>query len=189
MKIINIMGSPRKNGTSSKIAKSFTDVAESRGASVLHYYLNGMVYSGCQGCESCHTRAEKCVLKDSLAQVFTELHQCDIAVFSSPVYFGDTSGQFKLFYDRMWSLVKPNFKEDLDNASRLAPGKTALFILSQVDVTEMHQDILERYSTYFELYGFNLKIIRATGINMEPTTDVSQYQLEAEQLARELVIE
>lgn len=188
LEILNILGSPRKNGTSARIAKAFAETAERRGATVKNFYLNGLQYRGCQGCEGCHTRSNMCILRDDITPILEGLYEADIAVFSSPIYFGDTCGQFKSFYDRMWSLITPDYAERPNDASRLPAGKTALLILSQVDSAPSHVDVLERYSLYLELYGFSVKSIMATGLDMMPNTDISPFALEAEKLARELVL-
>lgn len=189
LEIVNILGSPRKNGTTARIARAFTETAERRGAAVKNYYLNGMQYRGCQGCEGCHTRSDKCILRDDATQILEDLFTADITVFSSPIYFGDTSGQFKSFYDRMWSLIRREYISDPADASRLPKGKTALLILSQVDARIAHEDVLKRYSMYLQLYGFSVKTIMAADLDMKPNTDISTYALEAEQLARELVLQ
>lgn len=184
MKVINILGSPRRKGTSARIAQSFAEAAESHGAEVESYYLNGMQFKGCQGCEKCHTGRESCALKDDLTPVLEGLHEADVAVFSSPVYYGDTSGQFKMFLDRTWSLVKPEWLEDLSNASRLPKGKTALFILSQGAESQRHEDVVKRYSEFLTLYGYDLKVIWATGlVTGAVDADVSKEQAEASELA------
>lgn len=189
MKIINILGSARKNGTSARIAQAFAGTAAALGATVTDYYLNSMQYRGCQGCEGCHTRSDRCVLRDDVTAVLDDLYSADIAVFSAPVYFGDTCGQFKLFYDRMWSLIKTDATTDDDSSSRLPPGKTAVLILSHVDAAGAHSDVLERYSMYLELYGFDVRIITASGIRIQSNTDVSLSMNDAAGLARELLLQ
>ena len=187
MKVVNIIGSPRKNGTSSRIAQSFTDEAEKLGAEIENYYLNGMKYRGCQGCEQCHSKSDKCILKDDLKDVLEAMHSSDVAIFSSPVYYGDVSGQFKMFFDRTWSLVNVNYQNEIPFSTRLKKGKTAIFLLSQGDYKEKHKDIVERYSHYFELYGYELKVIRATGLmSGDPAADVSESQTEMIDLAKSL---
>lgn len=187
MKIVNILGSPRKNGTSARIARTFTETAIALGATVTEYYLNGMQYRGCQGCEGCHTRADRCVLRDDVTAVLDDLYTADIAVFSAPVYFGDTCGQFKSFYDRMWSLIDMDTTANEDSSCRLPPGKTAVLILSHVDAGGAHRDVLERYSMYLELYGFDVRIITAAGLRIQPNTDVGARLNDAAVLARELL--
>ena len=189
MKIISILGSARKNGTSARIAQAFTETAAQMGATVTDYHLNAMQYRGCQGCEGCHTRSDRCVLRDDVTAVLDDLYSADIVVFSAPVYFGDTCGQFKMFYDRMWSLITTDVAADDDNRSRLPPGKTAVLILSHIDTAGAHSDVLDRYSMYLELYGFDVRIITAAGIRIQPNTDVSAFLNDAVGLARELLQE
>ncbi|WP_028583601.1 flavodoxin family protein [Desulfogranum mediterraneum] len=186
--ILNILGSPRKNGTTARIANSFVETATRRGAQVTSYYLNGLHYRGCQGCEGCHTRSERCILRDDATQILEGIYLADIVVFSAPIYFGDTCGQFKSFYDRMWSLIRPDYLDHPDEASRLPPGKTALLILSQADDHPAHLDAQERYRLYLGTYGFSVKTIMAAGLSMRPNTDISSYAAQAEQLARELIL-
>ncbi len=189
MKIINILGSARKNGTSARLARAFTETTVTRGATVTDYYLNGMHYRGCQGCEGCHTRSDRCVLRDDATIVLDDLYTADIVVFSSPIYFGDTSGQFKSFYDRMWSLINTDIVDEDDNRSRLPQGKTAVLILTQVDAAGAHRDVLERYSMYLELFGFDVRHLTAAGIGMEPNANIESHLMEAAELAREVLLE
>ena len=188
MKVVNILGSPRINGTSARIAKTFIDEAERLGAESESYYLNGMKFKGCQGCEQCHSKSDECILQDDLKNVLEALHSSEIAIFSSPVYYGDVSGQFKMFFDRTWSLVDVNYDNEMPFSTRLPEDKTAIFLLSQGDYAEKHTDIIERYKPYFELYGYDLKVIRATGLTSgDPAADVSDWQAKMTDLAQSLV--
>jgi NAD(P)H-dependent FMN reductase len=185
LKIVNVLGSPRKNGTSARIARAFTETAATWGATIIDYQLNTMQYRGCQGCEGCHSRADRCVLRDDVTPLLDDLHTADIVVFSSPIYFGETCGQFKSFYDRMWSLIRTDGGEG--DSSRLPPGKTAVLILSHVDSAGAHDDVLERYSMYLELYGFDVRILAASGIRIQPNADIDSWLQDASGLARELL--
>lgn len=186
MKILNIIGSPRKNGTSSRIANAFTETAAAYGASVSDYPLNTMQYRGCQGCEGCHTRSERCVLLDDVTQLLEEMYSADVVVFSSPIYFGDTCGQFKLFYDRMYSLINTDQANDADNSSRLPPGKVAVLILAHVERAGVYNDVQERYTDYLEIYGFEVHSIIAGGLPLQSNSDIDEHLEVASKLAREL---
>jgi multimeric flavodoxin WrbA len=185
LQIVNILGSARKNGTSARIVRSFTETAVTHGALVTDFSLNTMQYRGCQGCEGCHTRAEHCVLLDDLTRVLELLREADIVVLSAPVYFGDTCGQFKAFYDRLWSLI--SLEEDGRHVSRLAPGKIVVLILSQVEPVGGHQEVVDRYTMYLELFGFEVYSIAAPDLRLAANADVSPFLLEAAALARELM--
>jgi multimeric flavodoxin WrbA len=186
VKIVNILGSPRKNGTSARIARAFTETAATYGATVVDYPLNTMQYRGCQGCEGCHTRSERCVLRDDVTVALDDLYSADIVVFSTPVYFGDTCGQFKSFFDRMWSLIRTDARDD-EEATRLPPGKLAVLILTHVDSAGAHNDVVERYGSNLELYGFEVTSLVATGLRLQPDIDIGAHLRNANTLARELV--
>lgn len=187
MKILNILGSPRKNGTSARIAHAFTETAAAYGATVTDYFLNTMQYRGCQSCEGCHTRADHCVLLDDATPAFNDMYAADVVIFSSPVFFGDTCGQFKSFYDRMWSLINPDEANDADNSSRLPPGKNAVLILTHVENPGVYNDVVERYTAQLELYGFQVHPIVAGGLRMASGADVDDSLIAAQNLAREIL--
>ena len=187
VKIVNILGSPRKNGTSGRIAHAFTETAAAYGAIVTDYQLNLMHFRGCQGCEGCHTRSNRCVLLDDATPLLGEMYAADIIVFSSPIYFGDTCGQFKSFYDRMWSLINTDQANDAENSSRLPPGKIAVLILTHVESTGVYNDVVERYTAYLELYGFEVRTITAGGLRLPSNSDIDEHLGIANGLARELI--
>ena len=186
MNIITILGSPRKNGTSARIARTFAETAATYGASVNEFALNTMQYRGCQGCEGCHTRSDRCVLRDDATMALDQLYDADIVVFSAPIYFRDTCGQFKLFYDRLWSLLRTDISEDED-CTRLPSGKIAVLVLTHVDSAGAHNDVVERYTRTLELYGFEVRPLVAAGLRLQSNTDIDAYLYEAASLARDLV--
>ncbi|MDR2551091.1 MAG: flavodoxin family protein [Desulfobulbus sp.] len=186
MNIVNILGSPRKNGTSARIARAFAETAATYGATVTDYTLNTMQYRGCQGCEGCHTRADRCVLLDEATPVLDHLYRADIVVFSAPVYFGDTCGQFKSFFDRMWSLIRTDAPED-EEGTRLPPNKVAVLVLTHVQTAGAHDDVVGRYVRNLELYGFEVRPLVAGGLRLLPNADIDDHLRTAASLARELV--
>ena len=154
MKTLHIAGSPRKNGSSNTLSKAFLDRLEEKNGEIESFVLNQMAYQGCQGCYACKTGHERCVLKDDLTSVLDGLFTADLVVLSTPVYFGDVSGQLKCFIDRLFSLAKPDYMTN-SNPSRLPGGKQMVFIQSQEAEKELHRDIYEKYSTFFVLAGFS----------------------------------
>jgi len=161
MKVLTIMGSPRKSAASTVIAEQFNRTAEANGAEVTTYHLNDMDYKACQGCYACKTGHETCALSDDLTQVFEDLHEADAVVFATPIYFGDVTGQFKSFFDRIYSTVKPDYLTTGIPSSRLPAGKKSLFIFTQGADEETHTEIHERYNNYLAISGFtDIRTIR-----------------------------
>jgi multimeric flavodoxin WrbA len=165
MRILSLLGSPRPNGNSSTIANHFCVAAKRLGADVQTFALNGLTYRGCQGCMTCKTKLDKCVLKDELTEVLEAVRDTDILVLSSPVYFWDISSQLKGFIDRSFSYLVPDFITN-PIKSRLEPGKKLVFILAQGNPDEgLFTNIFPKFEYFFNMFGFsNCYLIRACGV-------------------------
>ena len=124
MKVIGIVGSPRKNGNTNILVQQVLEGAEEAGAETRNFFLNEMNYKGCQGCGYCKSH-DKCKLEDDLTELFDELASADGVVFGSPIYFGQFTGQMRLFLDRCYSLIGADF------SPRLPAGKKAEIIGTQ----------------------------------------------------------
>jgi multimeric flavodoxin WrbA len=188
MKVLYVLGSPRKQGNSATIAQRFLKVAEDRGAIIDRYILNEMNFRPCQACYACKTELEYCALEDDLTPVLKAFGECDLAVVATPVYFGDISAQTKAFIDRIFSFVKPNF-QDRPDPVRLAPGKKMLWIITQESSEEYHGDIFQRYEALFSQYaGFKTWLIRGTDVEKPgEVKDRHEIMAQAEEMAKRLI--
>jgi len=160
MKIVVVLGSPRPEGNCAILAQKVCDAAEARGAEVRKFLVNKMNFKACQGCESCKTTSDQCILEDELTEVLGAIKMADILVLASPVNWGDISERLKCFFDRTYSFLNPDF------SSRLPSDKKAVLILLQADPEEGEvDDIFPRYEHWLRLYGFSpIYRLRATGV-------------------------
>ena len=165
MKIICLLGSPRPKGNSASIAKHFCETAEKLGSQVKTFALNKLNFRGCQGCMTCKTKLDKCVLKDDLAEVLDAIREADVLVLATPTYFADVSSQLKTFMDRTFSYLASDYLTN-PNPSRLQPGKQLVFIQTQgMDDENVFADVFPRYEGFFKWYGFgDTHLIRTCGI-------------------------
>jgi multimeric flavodoxin WrbA len=124
MKVIGIVGSPRKNGNTNTLVQQILDGAAEAGAETRTFLLNEMTYRGCQGCGYCKSN-DKCKFKDDLTELFDEMAKADGIVFGSPIYFAQFTGQMRLFLDRCYSLINADF------SPRLPAGKKAVIVGAQ----------------------------------------------------------
>ncbi|WP_147822190.1 flavodoxin family protein [Salidesulfovibrio onnuriiensis] len=186
MNVVTILGSPRKKGNSSSIARAFTETAQELGAQTRTYHLNSLDFRGCQGCYACKTKQETCILKDDLTEVLQAIHEADVVVMASPVYYWDVSGQFKSFVDRTYSFLRPDFFNRPDPC-RLPAGKKGLLVLTQGAEAKEHQDVPQKYEHFMEFYGMTVrKTIRASAIYESASAqERDSHVREAEALARE----
>lgn len=165
MRIVSLLGSPRPKGNSTVITKHFSKAAEELGAEVVSYPLNKLTYQGCQGCFACKTKLDRCIVEDDLSEVLDAVKDCDALVMSSPVYFGEVTGQLKCFIDRTFSFLTPDYATSEDK-TRLKPGKSMVFVITQGHPDEeLFADIFPRYDYFFNWLGFDKShLIRACGM-------------------------
>ncbi|NSW87190.1 MAG: flavodoxin family protein [Syntrophobacteraceae bacterium] len=188
MKIVSLLGSPRKRSNSSIIAGHFCTTAQKLGAESRIFTLNDLHFRGCQGCMACKTRLDRCAVEDDLTEVLEAVRETDILVLASPVYYWDVSSQMKAFVDRTFSFLVPDF---LTNPikSRLEPGKKLVLILAQNNPDkDSFTNIFPKFDYFFRAYGFtDTRLIRALGVSAPGEVESHLDVLElAEQTAKEM---
>ncbi len=167
MKIVSLLGSPRKKGNSTTLATIITDTFAEHGSETIIHSLNSLSFKGCQACYGCKSRSEVCILKDDLTPVLNDIHDADVVIMATPVYWGEVSAQMKGFIDRTYSFLTPGFMTD-DIKHRLPAGKKLVFIQTQgAETEEMYGDIFPRYNNFFQQIDLFEKtyLIRGCGIN------------------------
>lgn len=152
MKVVALLGSPRRKGNSSGLAEMLTSILEESGAEISTHFLNSLNYRGCQACNGCKERTDFCVLHDDLLPVLKDVQQSDVTIWASPVYWGDVTAQLKGFIDRTYSYLTPEFIEG-PVRHRLGSGKKLVFILSQGGDTALYDDIFPRYNNFYAELG------------------------------------
>ena len=116
MKVLTLLGSPRKGGNSDTLARLIGKSIEEGGGTVEYVYLNGLNLRPCQGCGGCE-KSGVCILKDDMGAIYDAVDQADRILLVSPVYFYGLSAQCKIFGDRMqapWArkyLLKERFRQ------------------------------------------------------------------------------
>ena len=104
-KIVILNGSPRRNGNTSALVKSFTQGAQQAGNTVTEFFLDKMEIHGCKGCFGGHSSREcPCVQKDGMAQIYPAVKDCEVIVLATPLYYWNMSGQIRTAIDRLFAL-------------------------------------------------------------------------------------
>lgn len=98
-KVLIISSSPRKGGNSEELASAFAKGAQESGNHVETVYLREKQYSFCRGCFAC-SKLGHCVIKDDAVEVAAKMHDADVLVFATPVYYYSVCGQLKTMLDR-----------------------------------------------------------------------------------------
>jgi len=104
MKILALMGSPRKRGNSDLLVEAFFEGARKRGALAEKVWLNDLRIHGCQACLACH-KTGRCRQRDDMTGVYERLLSADLWVLATPVYWWGPTAQLKMAIDRFYCLA------------------------------------------------------------------------------------
>ena len=98
-RVLIISSSLRKGGNSETLAAAFAKGAQEAGHQAETVYLREKQYSFCKGCFAC-LKLGHCVIKDDAVEIAAKMHDADVLVFATPVYYYCVSGQLKTMLDR-----------------------------------------------------------------------------------------
>jgi multimeric flavodoxin WrbA len=103
--VMVVIGSPRKNGNSSALAKLVATGARAGRAEVETFYLRDLKIKPCTACDYCRKKSQPgCILKDDMQKLYPKIRKADAIVIASPIYWFTLSAQTKLFMDRWYAL-------------------------------------------------------------------------------------
>lgn len=132
--VLIIKTSPRLGGNSDALADEFARGAAEAGHMVETVSLTGREVAFCRGCLACQ-KTHRCVIHDFADEVRQKMHDADVIVWATPVYYYSVSGQMKTMIDRSNPLYGSDYKfRDVyllaaaaeDEATTVAGAVTAL---------------------------------------------------------------
>lgn len=104
MRILGLLGSPRKGGNCDLLLDSALEAAVGEGAHTEKVYLDGLNIRPCRACEGCR-QAGNCLQTDDMQLLYPKLRSADGLIIATPVYWWGPSAQTKAFLDRWYALV------------------------------------------------------------------------------------
>ena len=122
MKIVVIMGSAHKHGTSALLADKFIGGATEAGHEVYRFDAAFKNIHGCIGCDTCINKGKGCVYKDDMEELNPHILESDAIIFVSPIYYYNINAQVKTVIDRFYA-----------NNSALQGGRKSALLLTMAD--------------------------------------------------------
>jgi multimeric flavodoxin WrbA len=86
MKMLGIVGSPRKGGNTERLISEALSVASAEGIETEMVRLGELSIQGCDACQACR-KVKRCVVKDDFQPVYDRMVAADAIIVGSPVYF------------------------------------------------------------------------------------------------------
>jgi multimeric flavodoxin WrbA len=104
-KIICLSGSKDRNGRTAGAINAIIKGTERAGVKTESFFLPELDLQHCRQCDangwgSCR-RDGYCVIDDDFQMLVDKIHESDVVVFATPVYFRDLSESMKVFLDRL----------------------------------------------------------------------------------------
>ncbi len=142
--IIAIVSSPRTGCNSETIAKSIAEGAKENGNNVKFVHMKDLEMKPCEACNYCK-KNDRCIQTDGISDLIQEIRECDGVILTSPLYFGQTCAQYRVFEDRLYSALGPN-------GSNIPAGKKVASVVTCGSDSGDAQKEAEHMSFIFKKY-------------------------------------
>lgn len=107
MKILSVLGSPRRKGsTSLALAEYLRAIKENTENQVDEVFLADMNIHGCTECLGCRRNGGTCVIKDDMQVLYEKLDSADLIIIATPVFWFNMTAQTKAFIDRWFAVYE-----------------------------------------------------------------------------------
>lgn len=178
MKILVLLGSPHKKGTTKVLAEQFSEGAKSAGHTVDMIHTSILKVSPCLGCNACKKDNGKCCFNDDMEMVKEKVLSSDMIVFVSPLYYFGFTTQLKMVIDRFYA-----FNKELREMK-----KKAILISAGADVDSWAMEgIVANYKTICRYLGWeNCGEVLALGCGTPEALDEERHLKEAYLIGRRL---
>ena len=119
MKVLGIMGSPRKHGNTDLLLDEALKGSENQGADIERIFVNHLEIEPCLEDYGCAVSGI-CTIRDDMDDIYIKLLEADRIIVASPMFFYSMPSQLKALIDRcqaIWSR-KYLLKQDMPNTNR-----------------------------------------------------------------------
>lgn len=188
MKVLAIVGSPRKGGNTDILVDYVIRGAEEAGAEVEKIYLHELNVAFCEGCSKCADRKNYhgCALKDDMIGVHEALKWCDAFVVGTPIFFFGPSAQTKLFLDRLYALIN----SDVNGDKHALRGKRMAVAIAYGGTDPFSSGAVNAYGTFRDTASFFklslVGVVYGSAVNPGDIAEDEELLAEAAELGRRL---
>ena len=109
MKIVGILGSPRKGGNTETLLDIALGEAHENGARTEKIALREKSIAPCDGCQGC-IETGTCVIEDDAQEIYQTMVGSDGIIWATPIYFWSMTSQTKTLMDRTYALTFPKLQ-------------------------------------------------------------------------------
>jgi NAD(P)H-dependent FMN reductase len=139
MKIVTVLGSPRKNGCTAAVL-AVLEAALAQEHAVERINVVDYNVGGCRSCYACQRVPDRpgCAVQDDVPALLEKLLAADAVVLGTPIYGWTYPAQLKALLDREFSLVK----QSPTGMHSLCAGKRSVLVMTCAWPAERSTDLL-----------------------------------------------
>ncbi len=101
MKILALIGSPRKGSNTDLLVDAVIEGARTKGHSADKLFLYDHDIRPCVDCRGCKRDDHRCALRDDMQTIYPRISDADLIIFATPVYWYGPTAKMKLLLDRL----------------------------------------------------------------------------------------
>ena len=143
MKVLALVGSPRRGGNTDLLVEQILEGSRSRGYTTEKLYLYDYTISLCTDCLGCKKGDYVCCVNDEMQQIYPKMAEANVIVFGTPVYWYGPTAKMKLLIDRMRPFVE----------NKGLKGKRAIVVAPSAEGSVACAPLLEMFRLSFEYLG------------------------------------
>ena len=143
MKILALVGSPRKGGNTDTLVDQILKGSKSSGHTCEKIYLYGYRISPCIDCRKCKKGKLVCPINDGMKKIYPKMERADLIVFGTPIYWYGPTGPMKLLIDRMRPFA----------ANKKLKGKKWIMVAPAQEGAKACKPLVEMFSLSFDYLG------------------------------------
>jgi multimeric flavodoxin WrbA len=153
MKVLAIVGSPRKNGNTEILASHALQAIAEEGIETELISLAGKTIQPCNACMAC-SKSEMCSIDDDLMPIYLKMKKSEGIILASPVYYGSCTALLKALMERTGYVSRhanEAFKGKVGGPLVVARRAGQNFTIAELDFWFHILGIVEPGSTYWNM--------------------------------------
>ncbi|MBN1648540.1 MAG: flavodoxin family protein [Spirochaetales bacterium] len=118
LRVVFLNGSARPDGNTAHLMSLITERLDTACISANVINISELNINYCKGCHRCE-QTRSCVQQDDMELIYKAFYAADLICIASPSYWGDVTGQLKVFFDR-----STPYCDTVDGTSIFPAGKS-----------------------------------------------------------------
>ncbi len=143
MKILALIGSPRKEGNTDLLVDQILRGSKTKGHTTEKLYLYDYTISLCTDCRNCKKGDYECCINDEMQKIYPKMENADLIIFGTPMYWYGPTAKMKMLMDRMRPFV----------ANGRLKNKKAVVVVPSAEGPKACGPMIEIFRLSFEYLG------------------------------------